>query len=301
MYSPRSRPTGCTLAFLPIGMSSTQPASSSINCQRRKPTAPSWHWLFAPDTSPALRGYEAVELLRQTWVQQYLLHDGEIEWRDADNLPPSEQRIQSPYDPQARYSQKRQTEWFGYKTHITETCDDDRPHLITNVETTAATVPDEQVLEAIHSALAAKQLLPAEHLLDRGYIDTNTLISSQTEHKVDLVGPIRVDTSWQAQTDDGLDVSYFTIDWERQTVTCLQGEVSQVWTESKDKAGNGSIYVRFAKSDAVDVRCAAGVRARRLDHERCASNHARNTSSCKQRDNVSEPTSSKRAMRSEPG
>jgi len=54
-------------------------------------------------------------------------------------MPPTEYVIHSPYDPEARFSQKRQTEWFGYKVHMTETCDEDQPHLITHVETTSAT------------------------------------------------------------------------------------------------------------------------------------------------------------------
>lgn len=58
--------------------------------------------------------------------------------------------IQSPYDPEARDSQKRQTAWFGYKIHITETCDDSAPHLLTQVETTPATIQDDPVTDTIH-------------------------------------------------------------------------------------------------------------------------------------------------------
>jgi transposase len=56
-------------------------------------------------------------------------------------LPPGERLIQSPYDLEARYSRKRETEWKGYKVHLSETCDGDQPHLITHVETTPATPP----------------------------------------------------------------------------------------------------------------------------------------------------------------
>ena len=37
--------------------------------------------------------------------------------------------ISSPYDVEARYSTKREVQWVGYKAHLTETCDEDRPHL----------------------------------------------------------------------------------------------------------------------------------------------------------------------------
>jgi transposase len=43
-------------------------------------------------------------------------------------MPSTERIIHSPDDPEARYSQKRGTEWFGSKAHLTETCDN-RVHL----------------------------------------------------------------------------------------------------------------------------------------------------------------------------
>lgn len=99
----------------------------------------------------------------------------------------------------------------------------------------------------IHQRLAEKALLPQEHLLDRGYVDTNVLIDSQQRHGVEVVGPIKVNTSWQAQSGKGFEVSCFHIDWEHQRVSCPKGQVSQVWAHRQDKAGKPSIYVRFAK------------------------------------------------------
>jgi transposase len=206
-------------------------------------------WVYAPETPEELKRHPAVEILRQVWVQQYYLQDDELFWRKTDNMPPTERVIHSPYDPEARYSQKRQTEWFGYKAHLTETCEEDQPHLITHVETAPATTQDEQVTETIHAALAAKDLLPQEHLLDRGYVDTTVLINSQEQHGVEVVGPVRVDTTWQAQSGEGFDVSSFTIDWDQHRVTCPNGQLSRVWAESQDKAGHPRIYVRFAKEN----------------------------------------------------
>jgi transposase len=209
-------------------------------------------WVYAPGAPAVVQKDPAVEILRQVWVQQYYIQDEEVFWRQSDNVPPSELSIHSPYDVEARFSIKRQTEWFGYKAHLTETCDEGRPNLITNVETTVSTVQDEQVTDPIHQALAAKDLLPQEHLLDRGYVDTNNLINSQEQHGVDVIGPIKVDTTWQAQSGKGFDVSCFTIDWEQRQVTCPRGQVSQVWTDNrKDNAGNPRIYVRFAKKDCL--------------------------------------------------
>jgi transposase len=109
--------------------------------------------------------------------------------------------------------------------------------------------------DPIHQALEDKDLLPKEHLLDRGYINTNILIDSQEKHKVEVIGPIKADTTWQAQAGKGFDVSCFTIDWEQQQVTCPRGQVSQKWDDSQDKAGNPRIYVRFAKKSCWAVQC----------------------------------------------
>jgi transposase len=205
-------------------------------------------WVYAADEAAGLQHLPAVEILRRVWVQQYYMENDEVLWRHPDNMPSTEHVIHSPYDPDARYSQKRQTEWFGYKAHITETCDEERPHLITHIETTPATTQDDQVPETIHHALEQKNLLPGEHLLDRGYVHTQVLIDSEQHYGVEVIGPIKVDTTWQAQAGKGFDLSRFAMDWDNQQVTCPGGQVSQVWADSKDNAGHPRIYVRFAKA-----------------------------------------------------
>ena len=156
--------------------------------------------------------------------------------------------MHSPYDPAARWSQKRETAWFGYKAHITETCDADRPHLITHILTTSATTHDAQGTESMHRALAQKHLQPAEHLLDRGYVTTQVLIDSAHTHGIEVIGPMKVDTTWQAQSGKGFDIASFTLDWATQRVTCPGGQISQVWADSRDNAGHPRVYVRFAKA-----------------------------------------------------
>jgi transposase len=203
-------------------------------------------WAYTPETPAEVRTHPAVEILRQVWVQQYAPQAGEVQWRTADNLPPAEQLIQSPYDPQARYSRKRETRWTGYKVHLTESCDAAAPRLLTHVTTTAATTPDAAVTETIHHALAAKALLPAQHLVDAGYVDAAVVVNSQRQYGIAVVGPVAPDTSWQAQAGQGFDSAHFSIDWTQHHVTCPQGQPSQVWSESQDVYGNPVIHVRFA-------------------------------------------------------
>ena len=226
----------------------TESARQSLTLQVGQDGRQLLHWVYASEQAEALRQHPAVETMRLVWVQQYYIQDDEVRWRQTDNMPSTEHVIHSPHDPEARWSQKRETTWFGYKAHITETCDAERPHLITHIETTPATMQDEQVTETVHRALEQKNLLPAEHLLDRGYVTTQVLIDSESTHGVEVIGPIKVDTTWQAQSGKGFDVSCFTIDWDNQQVTCPGGQVNQVWADSQDNAGNPRIYVRFAKA-----------------------------------------------------
>lgn len=123
--------------------------------------------LYAEDTPDWLRPLPAVEILRQVWVQQYYRTETEVRWRSVeDGVPPAAQFISSPYDPEAHYAKKRTTSWVGYKVHLTESCEEGTPHLITQVETTSAPAADGEVTTRIHEALAQKNLLPSTHLVD---------------------------------------------------------------------------------------------------------------------------------------
>ncbi len=108
--------------------------------------------VYAQGAPLELRSLPQVQVLRKVWVQQFHApeEDRTVRWRQVDDLPPAGQLIVSPYDTQARTGNKREKRWVGYKVHITETCDEDTPHLITHVETTSATATDEAALEPIH-------------------------------------------------------------------------------------------------------------------------------------------------------
>lgn len=196
-----------------------------------------------------LRELPAVEVMRQVWIQQYYVDDGQVKWRDKKNLPPHKQLIVSPDDPEARNRTKRKTNWTGYAVHLTETSEPEGPNIITNVETTAATTVDVEVTDTIHEALDNKDLLPDEHLVDAGYTSADQLLTSQRDYHVDLFGPVSGGGSWQSKAGKGFDVHCFAVDWETQTVTCPQGKVSQGWHLRKDKYGHEYFYIRFAPAD----------------------------------------------------
>jgi transposase len=132
--------------------------------------------------------------------------------------------------------------------HLTETCDEQKPHLIVNVETTPATTPDDNMLEQVHDSLTVRDLLPAEHLVDKGYTDAHVLVHSQCQHGVTIVGPVAEDPSWQARSG-GFDKGSFLVDWERRVVTCPAGKQSISWLPNTYPQ-NGMVFeARFARKD----------------------------------------------------
>jgi transposase len=211
------------------------------------------HALLAAIDAPAapgwLREIPAVIPLRRVWLQQYHLVEGTVQWRTAAEIPPASIFISSPYDRDAHYAKKRTTQWVGYKVHLTETCEEHLPHLMTHVETTAAPVADGEVTPRVHDARARRDLLTSDHIVDTGYLDAALLVSSRTDYHVELVGPTRSDYHWQARERTGFAVEHFEIDWERQQATCPEGHTSISWTPAKDKRTNDVIKIKFSTRD----------------------------------------------------
>jgi transposase len=205
--------------------------------------------LYADPAVAELRSLPAVETLRQVWLQNFAIVDGQLTWRDNDNTPPSGRYIASPYDLEARYATKRQTYWVGYKIHLTETYGDEHPNLITNVETTHAAVSDDAVTEVIHASLAEHGVLPEKHVADTGYVNAPLLVSSQARYGIDLIGPTRGDNHWQAKDGNGFAARDFTINWEHQEAICPAGKHSNSWTPAIDRFKNEVIKIKFATTD----------------------------------------------------
>jgi len=147
-----------------------------------------WEALHVPGTPETVRWHPAVEVLRQVWTQQYDFSEDGLRWRQLDEMPPAAKLINSPYDVEARISKKRETSWSGTKVHFTETCDDDQPHLILHVLTTAATTNEGETPERIHADLAQANRLPSEHLLDAGYVEGQLIVDAREQYGIEIVG-----------------------------------------------------------------------------------------------------------------
>ena len=209
-----------------------------------------------PGSPGWLRDLPAVAALRRIWIQQYYRSINEhgaqeVVRREASEhgLPPGRTRLISPYDLDARYSEKRGTGWGGYKVHFSETCDeptgegaDQAPRLVTMVATTAATVPDVAMTEPIHDLLEAVGLAPGEHVVDAGYTSADLLLAARARG-ITLVGPLLADNSPQARSG-GYTTDAFSIDFDHQQVTCPQGKTSTSWSPCTQR-GTEAIVVRF--------------------------------------------------------
>jgi transposase len=211
---------------------------------------------------------QSVQILQKVWEQQYEEGPEGWQWRPAGSLPPAKELIQTPHDLDARYSHRKGRGWTGYQVHFTETCDPDRPRLVTHVALTPAWQPDVTVLDGIHQGLKRRGCLPGKHLVDGGYMAGHTLVESQEEYGVELVGPVQGNTTWQAKQADGFTPDKFQIDWAQKQAICPEGQRSNVWWPRETQYGHPVIYVRFPAAHCQACpsrsRCTQGKSGRSL-------------------------------------
>lgn len=204
---------------------------------------------WASDAPERLRMLRQVEILRRVWTHQYYWdREEQLRWREGTALPPASLRFDSPYDTDAHYCVKRDVQWSGYRVHITESCDQDLPHLVTHVATTTAPVQDRQLTEKIHDDLATRRLAPAEHVVDTAYLSPAHIERAQRVHGITLLGPVLADNSRQAKADSGFDKTAFAIDWGNEQAICPRGATSASWTELHI-SGHTYLQARFAERD----------------------------------------------------
>jgi transposase len=195
-----------------------------------------------------------VETLKKVWQQHYTRNedDDEIRWRKGAELLRAATTIESPYDTEAHYSRKDQILWTGYKVHLSETCDEHLPRLITNVHTTPSTTQDVACTADIQDDLSRKQLVPFRHFVDAGYIDADLLVESADKYGIELFGPTRGNSSWQSR-EGGLDATQFQIDWNNRQAVCPAGKLSVDWHEcqTNQQQPRQIVKVKFGHKDCL--------------------------------------------------
>jgi transposase len=227
--------------------------------------------LDGTDAPPDAAALPAVAVLRRVWARHFEWaedgKDGGVRLCTVQGRGPGD-RIESPYDTDARFRTKAGTGWTGYMAHFTETCDKGRPRLVVHTETTPANVHEAMRIAPIHAALAAKGLTPSEHLVDSAYISADHLIAARERHNIDLVGPQRRNLTWQSMSDGAFDAADFAVDWDRQVVRCPESQESVSWkTYSSPSRARGRPLVHARFHPAVCRPCPSRPRCTRSPSE----------------------------------
>ena len=157
--------------------------------------------------------------------------------------------------------------------HLTETCEADSPNLITQVTTTVGTLPDVKATLPIEESLAERDLRPKLHIVDAGYMSNEVFLESKEKQQLELIGPLRLDVSWQKVSANGYNREDFKINWEEEKVECPPGMTSYKWQTQKDKEdGPSYILVRFRPKECANCvareQCTRNARLGRNLHSR---------------------------------
>jgi transposase len=218
---------------------------------------------LADDEAPAqLRDLPSIATLRRTWHRHYDRSDegttteGQaaarpVRFKANRELSKAAEGVESPYDVDARYRTKRDTQWRGYMVHVSETCTPSEPSLLTHVHTTSAVVHEAKCTAVIEAALVAKDLAPDEHFVDAAYVSADLLVQCVQDYGIALRGPTRPDVSWQVHVEGAYRPDDFQVDWEQQWARCPQGKQSISWTERVDAHERPFIQVQFSQRDCT--------------------------------------------------
>ncbi|MCJ7550512.1 MAG: transposase [Anaerolineae bacterium] len=212
--------------------------------------------LAASDTPAALRALAEVQGLARVWAQQYEVREQTVVWQEPGPYDGTT-RIQSPHDPDARYSRKRDQEWIGNKLQVTESDDADLPHLITDIALTSSVQSDPAALGEIQARQQQRDVLPTQRLADAGYISGPTLTASAAVGE-DLVGPAAAHHAPQTRLPAGLTQAQFTVDL---TLRQVQGPAGAT-TDKGSSHADGRLQVIFAADTCAACplrpRCCTG-------------------------------------------
>ena len=188
-----------------------------------------------PGTPAALPELPAVAVLRRVWSRHFERTAPDAGGKGGDSTPGArlcdlrasgpDERVKSPYDPDARFRRRSGRSWTGTMVHPTETCDADAPRLVVHADTTDARV-HEAMRVAIHTARAAKDLAPAQRLADAASMGADLLLDARERHGIDLIGPQHRDMSWQGAVSEAFSIAGFAVDWDGQVARCPEGKES---------------------------------------------------------------------------
>jgi transposase len=209
-----------------------------------------WPWLSAVDHAEAARwGREgpAVAMLRRGWRQNAWWDGPRRPWRAADTSPPAARVISSPSEAEAHDARKHPTQWVGDNGHLTQTCDDTLPPLITHVATTIGPAADGAVRPRRPAARAQRGRRPRTQIVDPGLLDAELLVESPKHDGVERLGPTRLDSPWPARQGAGVEAPHCPIDGAQPRATGPAGTSSRSWTPAVENRGHAVLKVKCSR------------------------------------------------------
>ena len=202
-----------------------------------------------------LRELHVIAMLQTVFGQHFVIENGVVQFTPK-SVGKGADLIETPYDPEARWSRKGDSNWVGDKLQVTETDDADKPHLITDIDLTTSVEYDSCALPAIRERQEKRDVLPGERYADKGYIDGPAIDAGKPLHE-DLIGPIRNYSSPQTRLPDGFTHADFDIDFENGIVTCPNGKHASIVAGGAD--GQQALFAREdCEACPLKARCCTG-------------------------------------------
>jgi transposase len=212
----------------------------------------------APD---GLKDLYMVGVLRTVWAQHFEPVDGKMQFRKPGEYDGKE-RIQTPYDVGARWSEKGGKGWIGYKLQVTETDDTDKPHLITDIAVTPSVEDDRSALPEIQERQQQRGVLPGERYVDKGYTSGPNLASSAT-YGEELLGPLAAPSTPQSRMEAGITNDQFRADFAQRTVSCPGGHTARLKRQGK-QGWRAQFAAATCTACPLRPRCCSGKAGRGL-------------------------------------
>lgn len=193
-------------------------------------------WLFATidrfESDEAVSSWESFEHVRQVFGEHFTLDpdtppegpdsgepsaaepspaSGEtIKTRKPSQAMDADHTLQSPFDPDAAYGHKG----TGYSLHLSETCRNDGPEIITDFHLVSANQNDFDKAKVLLGNLDHTDRLPTTAYVDAGYITASSLEDAENRG-VELYGPAKTHIS-----PDAIGRESFEFDGSGRVIRC---------------------------------------------------------------------------------
>jgi transposase len=204
-----------------------------------------------------VKDLESFKTLVTVFKQNYVNDDGDPP--DSSNpielkkIATGKDHVSSPHEAEARYANKGKKDWIGYKAQVAETTSDNPEDInfITYIDVRAATEYDGDVVEDFISDQESRDILPSVVYGDTHY-NSSENIKDAAARDVELKGPVAPISGKKSKSKN----KEFSVDLAEKTVTCPQGEQSNITSEWSDGRVRATIPIESCSACIEKEKCA---------------------------------------------